>query len=382
MKRSLVSLLAIIILLSVTTAEAQDRFTITEIYSHYNGRRWQDSYLTIRNETVTIDAPFIIPSADSAPVIRVGYYPALNPALCDDYRTYPRSYRDHVDAWARSDGTDITLAMSQYWEYEIPEQYAGKCHFGEKVFLPDELDWNHHAENNDMSMGEAYALLTAKLNEILTVYGGGAMELQLRDAYTMGLYRNKDNHPLVDHRGYCFDFNQVIRGIPALGNAHLTYQHGRMRTNYPWESVYDNWIQLKMSSPHSYAMSVHLWQEEALLHEDIPLIPFDAGKAEIEKMILDGMIRHIRRIQLGYVAYTEPDHNTKHWILVPTWVVDCDWFPDAKDDFWKEEFTDEANPYSRSAAHLIYLNAQTGKVLNPMNTARNRSDVPRILTFK
>ena len=66
----------------------------------------------------------------------------------------------------------------------------------------------------------------------------------------------------------------------------------------------------------------------------------------------------------------EPDHNTKHWILVPTWVVDCDWFPDAKDDFWKEEFEDEANPYSRSGAHLLYLNAQTGKLLDPMNTAR------------
>ena len=71
-----------------------------------------------------------------------------------------------------------------------------------------------------------------------------------------------------------------------------------------------------------------------------------------------------------------------HWILVPTWVVDCDWFPDAKDDFWKEEFEDEANPYSRSGAHLLYLNAQTGKLLDPMDTSRKRSDAPKILTWK
>lgn len=382
MKRIFVSLFLIIILLFGIMAEAENRFTISEIYEQYNGQRWQETYQTVRNETVMIDAPFIIPNVESAPVIRVGNYPALDSIVYDVYGKYPRSLRKHVDAWARSDGRDITLAMHQYWEFEIPDKYAGKSNFGEEVFLPDEIDWNLHAENNDMIMGEAYELLTAKLNEILTAFGSGAIEMQLRDAYTLGLYRNEDNQPLIDHRGYGFDFKQVIRGIPALGNAHLTYQHGRMRTNHRWEGVYDNWINLEMSSPVSYSMSAKLWKEEECLNEDIPLVPFDAGKAVIEQMIKDGLIRHIRRIQLGYVAYVEPDHNTKHWILVPTWVVDCDWFPDAKDDFWEEEYEDEMNPYKRSGAHLIYINAQTGKLLDPMDTSRNRSDAPKILTWK
>ncbi len=383
MKRSFVSLLLMIVLLLSITAEAEERITISEIYEQYNGQRWQESYQTVRNETVTIDAPFIISHVESAPVIRVTSHPELDEAVYDEYGSYPKDYRkvDHVN-WIRSDNVHITIAMRQNWEFCIPDQYKGRCHFWGDVFLPEEIDWSLHAKNNDMTMGEAYTMLTAKLNEILTTYGGGAMELQLRDAYTMGLYRDKDNQPLVDHRGYGFDFKQVIRGFPALGNAHLTYQHGRMRTNHRWEGVYDNWINLEMSSPVSYSMSVKLWQEESILHEDIPLVPFEKGKAQIEKMIRDGLIRHIRRIQLGYVAYVEPDHNTKHWILVPTWVVDCDWFPDAKDDFWKAEFEDEANPYARSGAHLLYINAQTGKLLDPMDTSRNRSDAPKILTWK
>ena len=121
-------ILMIVLLLSIT-AKAEDRFTISEIYEQYNGQRWQESYQTVRNETVTIDAPFIIPHVESAPVIRVGHYPSLDPALCDAYGTYPRSTSKHVDAWARSDGRDITLAMDQYWEFEIPDQYAGRCHF-------------------------------------------------------------------------------------------------------------------------------------------------------------------------------------------------------------------------------------------------------------
>ena len=111
MKRNFLSLLLMIVLLLSVTAEAEDRFTISEIYEQYNGQRWQESYQTVRNETVTIDAPFIIPHVESAPVIRVGHYPSLDPALCDAYGTYPRSTRKHVDAWARSDGRDITLAM-------------------------------------------------------------------------------------------------------------------------------------------------------------------------------------------------------------------------------------------------------------------------------
>jgi len=121
MKRNFLSLLLMIVLLLSITAEAEDRFTISEIYEQYNGQRWQESYQTVRNETVTIDAPFIIPHVESAPVIRVGHYPSLDPALCDAYGTYPRSTRKHVDVWARSDGRDITLAMDQYWECLIIE---------------------------------------------------------------------------------------------------------------------------------------------------------------------------------------------------------------------------------------------------------------------
>ena len=38
--------------------------------------------------------------------------------------------------------------------------------------------------------------------------------------------------------------------------------------------------------------------------------------------------------------------------------------------------------YSRSGAHLIYLNAQTGKLLDPMDTSQKRSDAPKILMWK
>ena len=108
MKRNFVSLLLMIVLLLSVTAEAEDRFTISEIYEQYNGQRWQESYQTVRNETVTIDAPFIIPHVESAPVIRVGHYPSLDPALCDAYGNPEGVARDFL---LRPCGRIITLAI-------------------------------------------------------------------------------------------------------------------------------------------------------------------------------------------------------------------------------------------------------------------------------
>ena len=44
MKRNFLSLLLMIVLLLSVTAEAEERFTISEIYEQYNGQRWQESY--------------------------------------------------------------------------------------------------------------------------------------------------------------------------------------------------------------------------------------------------------------------------------------------------------------------------------------------------
>ena len=130
--------MSLLVMLPVGSAFAREKhWTVRELYGLYQGQRWQGEYATFRGETVIVDVPIIVPDVDAAPVIRVGDYPALDKTLSDDYGTYPKSYRDDVDAWARSDGRDITLAMDQYWEYEIPDQYAGKSHFGEEVYLPE-----------------------------------------------------------------------------------------------------------------------------------------------------------------------------------------------------------------------------------------------------
>lgn len=127
MKR-LIACILLLMMLPVGSAFAKEKdWTIRELYNLYQGQRWQGKYTSVRGETVVVDAPIIIPDVDSAPVLRVVDYPILDAALCDAYGMYPRSYLKDVP-WARSDD-GCTLAMRQYWEFEIPEQYGGEIQF-------------------------------------------------------------------------------------------------------------------------------------------------------------------------------------------------------------------------------------------------------------
>ena len=75
MKRILVSLLLIITLLIGISAEAEDRFTISDIYEQYNGWRWQADYETVRNETIHVDVEISVPQADAIHVLSARYMP-------------------------------------------------------------------------------------------------------------------------------------------------------------------------------------------------------------------------------------------------------------------------------------------------------------------
>ena len=75
MKRIFVSLLWMTILLFGITAEAEDRFTISEIYEQYNGQRRQADYETVRNETIHVNVEISVPQADAIHVLSARYMP-------------------------------------------------------------------------------------------------------------------------------------------------------------------------------------------------------------------------------------------------------------------------------------------------------------------
>ena len=179
---------------------------------------------------------------------------------------------------------------------------------------------------------------------------------------------------IYDLTGY-----ELMHDIPILGNAAQNYSDIQK-----YESIYEpEFYFLQIQSENSYRIGAHLVIEDKIVYEDIPLINFNDIKPEIEKLIEEGRIRDVHHVSLGYILYLEPDHNGKYFYLIPSWVVECDYFKSAKVE--ADLYVDTLNNdnYTQNARYRkLVINAQTGRLLNPENKRSDRSDAPKIITWE
>ena len=377
MKKMLVTIL--MVLMMPVIACAQGTYSISGLHEMYDGQRWQGEYYTARNETVVIDAPFLIPDVDAAPVIVVSAYPELNQSFHDTYTSPDKKLRWQTYA----DSEPGFFRFGQYQEFTIAPEDMTMIDFNPVCYTPEEMSADIIAENSTINMMEAYEEALSIYDNVLNTYGIGAVELVSRMAATLGLYRQKDQKPLVDHRGYEFEFLQAIRGIPMLCNTG-EYWPSSYQTNYMWESTYSPKATITISSPGRFDLNGIFRQEEEVLYTDIPLTDFSKCQGKLVSMIEAGLVRQVRKIHLAYSLYTESSHNahkTNRWVAVPTWIVDCEYYS-SKDKEQKKGYTEE-NYYHNQWNGFNYLmfNAQTGEFLDLKNTSKTRSDMPKIITW-
>ena len=378
MKKILI-LLCLLLMIMPTIACAQGTYSISELHDMYDGQRWQGEYHTARNETVVIDAPFLIPDVDAAPVIVVSAYPQLDQSFHDTYTSPDKKLRWQTYA----DSEPGFFRFGQYQEFTIAPEDMTRIDFNEAWYTPEEMSADIVAENSTINMMDAYEEALSIYDNVLNTYGIGAVELVPRMAATLGLYREKDQKPLVDHRGYEFEFLQAIRGIPMLCNTG-EYWPSSYQTNYRWESTYSPKATITISSPGRFDLYGIFRQEEEVLYTDIPLTDFSKCQEKLVSMIEAGLVRQVRKIHLAYSLYTESSHNahkTNRWVAVPTWIVDCEYYS-SKDKEQKKGYTEE-NYYHNQWNGFNYLmfNAQTGEFLDLKNTSKNRNDMPKIITW-
>lgn len=341
---------------------------------------WKESYTNERGETIGIDVTIMVPQVKSAPVLYVSRYPDLSEGFFNNFQVPSKeeSYK-----WAAYSDQDITIGARYNWELAInpAKENPGRVVFKENYFTPSEIDWDReYAMNNPMTIKEAYETITEKLEELYLQYGSnGYYPMTLSYAYTSGLYDEKGKD-LREQEGYAFVGTQVIRGIPIMGNVMPAYFNMGNRTYYPFEAMYESKIELGITSKDSYEISTRIFSEKSLIESDMPLIKFAAVKPEVEKLIAEGRVRRIYSIQLAYIAYMEPDHNNEQLVLVPSWVIECDYFNSAKDNA-PDMDENEGIYFKKSPFYRLIFNAQTGKMIDPRDAGSKRSDCPQIITW-
>ncbi len=113
-----------------------------------------------------------------------------------------------------------------------------------------------------------------------------------------------------------------------------------------------------------------------------PLLPFDAVKDQVETLILKGYVRWVNSVTLGYVQYETS--NPKEQVLLPSWVVWCEYHPDGPSGEAaygvndSEMMFDGYNPYYLP----LIFNALTGEMIDPANTAEDRYMCPDLSAWK
>ena len=341
--------------------------------------RWQDVYQSARGETVSVDCPVIIPDADMAPVLRVIWYPPLDQAFLQDSKAPSKADAYKYAAYSKED----TTVFCNNFANTIAVKEIDRCKFVREYAALEEVDWDKaYARNNPLTAREAFGIIESRVKELYTKYGSyGYYPMEPAYGFTTLHLADKDGNPIRDLAAYCFFSHEVIRGLPVLGTVPLTYDHITLTygDNHEFESLYEpRYYVLNVESEDAYGFAAHLLAEEEVIQEDIPLVDFEIAKSQIERLIVDGRVRKVHGVRLGYILYLEPDHNSKHFRLIPSWVVDCEYYPKAKID---TEVTDEPDYTNHRYFRYMIINAQTGKLIDPESKSPERSNCPEIITW-
>ena len=378
MKHVVSAILALVtVLLPLAGYADQAYYSIREIYEQ-SPDRWQGEYTNARGETVMVDCPIIVPDAETAPVLRAIWYPPLDNAF---QREFAAPSKADANRYMASSKDDTTIFMYNYQNIWTERDINRKHRDARAYFLWEDIEWDKScAFQNPLTVREAFEVIDGKAREIYTRYGGyGYYPIEPAYGVWTSYVTDKNGTPERDIGYYGFWGFETIRGIPVLGSTRVGF--GAIDCGNPSESISEvKYYVLNVEAEDGYGFAAHLMAEEELLHEDIPLMHFQVAKPQIEQLIEEGRVRTIYNVRLGYEIYLEPDHNQEHFRLVPSWVVECAYYDSAKEE--TETYNDDQPDYTvHQHFRKLIVNAQTGKLLDPARTDRDRSDCPEIVTW-
>lgn len=381
MKKRLILVLAVLFGRMVVPAAMADvpLYSIREL-SAVTSPEWQQTYEAY-GRTIEVDAEVRIPDAAAAPVIAVqAASPVAEPLYSELKAWYTQAKKDdRVNQYAfRSTNfnTAVTHATPPAWGDTRDSEFVAGA-MGQNQFDLYKFDLNAaYADNNALTVAEAISIAR---QQVAALYPDEAF--QLRNVYVSGrTFWKQNGQSIRDMGSYNLKFTQVFHGIPFMASVHQAFSLFAVGNEDVWLEARGT---LNANVYHADAWSFHccLYQETGVLHEDVPLLPFDAVKDKVEALIRSGHVRWIDDVSLGYVQFDTDDPNEQ--VLVPCWVVWCEYHPDGA----RSERTGGEN----SSASLLYdgnsdyyrpliINAQTGEMIDPENETEGRCLCPPILT--
>ena len=373
MKRWICLLLGMAMLAS-GTASAQEYYTLPEIRGQA-AAGWHETYTDKYGRETVVDIDVEVFGEDVAPVIRIAnayYEPDFdileegeNAEKVEENGRFSIS-KNHpynsISGKNRKDGrrTDIYTSYGEEVEFD-------------RAYLAD--------YENDLTVSEAYEFIQGYLEK----HGLNPDEFHYeypKEFYAICSISQSKKTP-VTPGFYLMTLSQKFYDLPVLTHAMYSFE------NMGWP-YYTPEFMIQIRNQNEYSFNIEAMKEVEMFAEDIPLCSFDKVIETIEKQIEAGKIQQVFSLQFGYTLYNKPglklprgtSWNEADYYSVPSWVVKCAYLPNGKKTLsdevnallkkWGSDMTEE--DALDQLTNFITINAQTGEMLDPMNTSKAKTN--------
>lgn len=381
-KNMIYTITALFLLFAITgkAFASEDYLSIQDLYTQ--DLSWNETYQTNRNETVTVAIDsFSIPNATAFPVLQVE---AAEPVSTDLLTQYEQ---EKAKDWTNvglnnSDGVfGIGINIRGFYP-AASDRYI--CDFPVQELDINAVQWDQaYAECNSLTLAQAYSISQA----LLSYYFGDSLDPQLVGVNLCGRlrqYNTKTNEfgDVLGERGsYEFGYHQQFNEIQITFHVTSTFRTKVNEIASEW-GLGNSFIETNIMDNDTYGMQAQVKELVDTVYPDVPLCSFDTVKSSVEPLILTGLIRNIYSVQLAYVTYQDKNDNTILWAL-PTWIIECSYFetslqePTVSDLIYESRGNTSSTTYHQN----LFVNAQTGVLVDPMAGDDDRSFVPDIILW-
>jgi hypothetical protein len=342
---------------------------------------WTQRYET-KWRTVEIDAAVNVPDVDTVPIVKVAY---------DVHTTGPTA---EESGWEEIEYRPDALNLYNGWK-QAPKSVDGKRvnqdaearEVWRSGFTPE----SKYVPMSDITYGEICDLI----NKNLSAFGYAPDQFDVETPIRLGaqnwFFFGEKKDALPGH--ILLDARQKVNGLPIFEHILsrvVDYDMGPLREDELWAhfALYAGYEGYSQELSHLYVRSVKTVET---LAEDVPLCAFDKVIAAIEPEIKAGHIRKIYEVELGYVAYNDPDSQfslsgrdadfqakydaalgSANFYLRPMWQVNCLWVNSPGKDL-RETASYTMDERNTLDYYRLLVDAQTGELVQP-SSAHDRCE--------
>lgn len=354
-----------LVLLSFNSSSAHaDYSTIVEIGEHQL-ERWMETYKT-KWRDIVIDVQPTIPKIESFPILEIAI---------DFWQPDTAELGAGAIPYVADDG------RFQINQNEIRE-VVNAITKGENLSPPYDMNYAYGV-NSDLTLGD----IIDNLRTIWIKLGQDADDIDYKKPlqFSRNSCYDEEAEKYLYKDVFVLNVRQKIAGIPLLG--HVSKGIHKLKPQLDFAAGHLGNFNFVISSPDLFYIVGQKLKIVSTISEDVPLCSFDKVKGTIEKEIMDGHIRKIFDLELGYILYNTPGmtnefgfQRTAVFYAVPAWQVNCLYLDSGKKELRNasEQNGDERNTQE---SKTVFVNAQTGEIIPPSDNGKGCLDVPDILTW-